>query len=405
MQQARRKKAMKVLAIAPQPFFSPRGTPFSVYYRTLVKAQMGCSVDLLTYGQGEDVDIPGVRIIRIPDFGMLGSIKIGPSFLKLFLDVFLVLWAVGLLMRNRYDFVHAHEEAVFFCAFLKPVFRYKLIYDMHSSLPQQLDNFKFTTSRIIKGLFEKLEEFSIKQADAVITICPDLANYVTGLILNQKKHFLIENSIFDPVRIVSKSSTARPDEGATSCQQAAAFLQERSCVVYAGTLEPYQGIDLLITSFREVLKNAPQAGLLIAGGSPSQVKEYQGLVDRLGLKEHVLFAGRVSPDTARSFSRSAAVLVSPRSSGTNTPLKIYEQLASGIPLVATNIHSHTQVLSDEIAILVKPEPVALAGGLLEALDPLGRGRSAAEKALRLYEQKYSRSAYEAKMKALLELVS
>jgi glycosyltransferase involved in cell wall biosynthesis len=338
---------------------------------------------------------------------MLGSIKIGPSFLKLFLDIFLVLWAIGLLLRNRYDFVHAHEEAVFFCAFLKPVFRYKLIYDMHSSLPQQLDNFKFTSSGIIKGLFEKLEEFSIKQADAVITICPDLANYVTSLILNQKKHFLIENSIFDPVRIVSKSGGSRPDEGARSrsCQQAAAFLQERPCVVYAGTLEPYQGIDLLITSFKDVLKNAPQAGLLIVGGSPSQINEYKGLADRLGLNGQVLLTGRVSPDAARSFSRSAAVLVSPRSNGTNTPLKIYEQLASGIPLVATDIHSHTQVLSDEIAILVKPEPAALAKGLLEALDPQGRGRAAAEKALQLYEQKYSRSAYEAKMKALLELIS
>ena len=59
---------MKALVIAPQPFFSPRGTPFSVYYRTLIKAQLGVEVDLLTYGEGQDIDIPGVRIIRIPRF-------------------------------------------------------------------------------------------------------------------------------------------------------------------------------------------------------------------------------------------------------------------------------------------------------------------------------------------------
>ena len=57
---------MKALVIAPQPFFSPRGTPFSVYYRTLVTAQLGVQIDLLTYGEGQDVEIPGVRIIRIP---------------------------------------------------------------------------------------------------------------------------------------------------------------------------------------------------------------------------------------------------------------------------------------------------------------------------------------------------
>ena len=113
---------MKALVIAPQPFFSPRGTPFSVYYRTLVTSELGVKVDFLTYGQGENVDIPGVRIIRIPRLRCLGEVKIGPSGLKLFLDLFLVLWTVALLLRHRYDFVHAHEEAVFFCRFLKPLF-------------------------------------------------------------------------------------------------------------------------------------------------------------------------------------------------------------------------------------------------------------------------------------------
>ena len=56
----------RLLVIAPQPFFTARGTPFSVYYRTLVMAEQGVEIDLLTYGIGEDVDIPGVRIVRIP---------------------------------------------------------------------------------------------------------------------------------------------------------------------------------------------------------------------------------------------------------------------------------------------------------------------------------------------------
>ena len=192
---------MKALIIAPQPFFSPRGTPFSVYYRTLITAEMGVKVDLLTYGEGQDVDIPGVRIIRIPRFAFLGNVKVGPSGLKLFLDVFLVLWTLVLLIRNRYDFVHAHEEAVFYCRFLKPIFRFKLVYDMHSSLPQQLTNFRFTTSSFLIGVFKKLEDSSLRASDAVITICPDLAQYVTKLLNDNDKHLLIENSIFEPVRL------------------------------------------------------------------------------------------------------------------------------------------------------------------------------------------------------------
>ena len=145
---------MKALVIAPQPFFSPRGTPFSVYYRTLITSELGVKIDLLTYGQWQDVDIPGVRIIRIPRFPFFGPVQIGPSYLKLFLDIFLVIWTIALLLKNRYHFVHAHEEAVFFCRFLKPIFGFKLVYDMHSSLPQQLTNFHsmFIKSGILNSM-------------------------------------------------------------------------------------------------------------------------------------------------------------------------------------------------------------------------------------------------------------
>ena len=113
---------MKALVIAPQPFFSPRGTPLSVYYRTLVSAEKNINIDLLTYGEGMNVDIPNVRIIRIPRFGLFGNVRVGPSYLKLFLDGFILLWTIYLLIRNRYNFVHAHEEAIFFPSFPETYF-------------------------------------------------------------------------------------------------------------------------------------------------------------------------------------------------------------------------------------------------------------------------------------------
>ncbi|MGB3237094.1 MAG: glycosyltransferase [Geitlerinemataceae cyanobacterium] len=198
---------MKTLVIAPQPFFTPRGTPFSVYYRTLIAAELGCPIDLLTYGEGQDVEIPGVRLIRIPNFRFLGSVKIGPSFLKLFLDIFIAIWTVGLLMRNKYTVVHAHEEAIFLCALLKPIFKYKLIYDMHSSLPEQLTNFEFTTFKPLIQAFKSWEDRCLHVADATITICPSLYNYACEIVDDTQKVFLIENSLFDEVQISSTKAS------------------------------------------------------------------------------------------------------------------------------------------------------------------------------------------------------
>ena len=145
-----------MLVVAPHPFFTPRGTPFSVYYRTLVLAEAGVKIDLLTYHPGQDVDIPGVRIKRIPRIAFLEPVPIGPSVKKLLLDVPVLLWTIGMLIKHRYKIVHAHEESVFWCRVLKPIFRFKMIYDMHSSLPQQLENFGFTKSKILIGTFRFL---------------------------------------------------------------------------------------------------------------------------------------------------------------------------------------------------------------------------------------------------------
>lgn len=392
---------MKTLVIAPQPFFSPRGTPFSVYYRTLISSELGLKIDFLTYGEGQDVDIPNVNIIRIPRFKFLGNVKIGPSPLKLFLDFFIIVKTIGLLIKNKYDLVHAHEEAVFFARFLKPIFKYKLIYDMHSSLPQQLTNFNFTTSKTLINIFKKLEDSCLRSADGVITICLDLYNYVNSIIENKSKHYLIENSIFDKVRLRDNSNQQEKKED----EKFVNIPENKKIIVYAGTLEKYQGIDILIKSFSELHKKNENTILIIVGGSKSQVEEYKKLSSELGIEKEIIFTGRVSQISAKHYTSLADVLVSPRSNGTNTPLKIYEQIASGKPLVATNIYSHTQVLTENVAFLVEPEPSAMSEGLLAAVNSNGIAKEKTENARKLYEEKYSRKIYNQKLKNLLESLS
>jgi glycosyltransferase involved in cell wall biosynthesis len=397
---------MRALVIAPQPFFSPRGTPYSVYYRTLVTSELGVEVDLLTYGEGEDVDIPGVRIYRIPRFGAFGNVKTGPSLLKLFLDGFILARAVALLCRTRYAFVHAHEESVFFCRFLKPLFGFKLVYDMHSSLPEQLRNFKFTESRVLIRAFEWLENTSLRASDAIITICPALADYVHRTLGDTPRHLLIENSIFDPVKVGDRNagSPVSPSDPSAGTALEAKIPTGRDLVVYAGTLETYQGIDLLIAAFAKVLGRHPSAFLLVVGGTAEQVARYSTLAKEHGVADHCRFTGRVPQALARWYTSRASVLVSPRSAGTNTPLKVYEQLASGVPLVATRIYSHTQVLDDDLAFLVEPDANDMAEGMLHALTSASERERRSTNAKGRYERDYSRPAYVAKMRRLIDLL-
>ena len=402
---------MKILVIAPQPFFTPRGTPFSVYYRTLVACALGHQVDLLTYGEGDDVDISGCTIHRIPHF-WFGPVRIGPSLQKLILDVFMVAWTVWMLLRRRYDVVHAHEEAVFWCRWLKPIFRFRLIYDMHSSLPQQLHNFRFTNLRIVHWVFKKLEYISLKGSDAVITICPALRDYARSMTSRDDKVLLIENSLFDPVRFsVSGEPVHEAEERNSATMQIAAVegwisRRDRQRIIsYAGTFEVYQGIDRLLEAFSVVVREMPGAGLLIVGGLPAENEKYRAIADSLALGDSIYFTGQVPPSEAQRLTALGNVSVSPRYAGNNTPMKIYAIMGSGIPLVATRIESHTQVLNDDIAMLANISTGALAAAIVKVLSDPDEARAMAARAKAWYLEHYSREAYTAKMRKLFALVS
>jgi glycosyltransferase involved in cell wall biosynthesis len=176
-------------------------------------------------------------------------------------------------------------------------------------------------------------------------------------------------------------------------------------VLYAGTFEHYQGIETLIQAFSRVHAERPDAQLLLVGGTPGQVAAAAASVAQLGLGDSIFLTGRVSKSTAMRYTKLAHVLVSPRLHGTNTPLKIYEQLASGKPLVATRIWSHTQVLNDSVCILVEPDAESIARGLLRAIGDPEYSHLVASRAQALYEREYARPSYERKIRRLLEIVS
>ena len=52
---------MRILMIAPEPFFEPRGTPFSEYHRIRALLELGHTVDLVTYPFGQALNLPGLR--------------------------------------------------------------------------------------------------------------------------------------------------------------------------------------------------------------------------------------------------------------------------------------------------------------------------------------------------------
>jgi glycosyltransferase involved in cell wall biosynthesis len=163
--------------------------------------------------------------------------------------------------------------------------------------------------------------------------------------------------------------------------------------LYTGTLEAYQGLDLLFGAMALVKARQPAVRLLLAGGKPAQVDRAREDVRAAGIDEVAIFAGERPAEEMPAYLGAADVLVSPRSKGTNTPLKIYQYLRAGKPIVATRLLTHTQVLSDETAWLTAPSAEGLAEGILAALSDHARSAERGRSARALADTKYSYDAY------------
>ena len=119
-------------------------------------------------------------------------------------------------------------------------------------------------------------------------------------------------------------------------------------ILYSGTLEPYQGVQLLLESMTDVARTHPHAVLVVVGGREDQVEELRHRAEELGISDTVRLVGMLPATLVPACMMAADVLVSPRERGRNTPLKIFSYLRSGRPIVATDIVSHTQVLDQRL---------------------------------------------------------
>jgi glycosyltransferase involved in cell wall biosynthesis len=123
------------------------------------------------------------------------------------------------------------------------------------------------------------------------------------------------------------------------------------------------------------------------------VSEARANADARGAGDVMIFIGQQAARDIPAYVQACDILVSPRVRGTNTPLKIYSYLRSGKPIVATDLRTHTQVLSNDVARLVPPEPEAFARAIGELIDRPEECARLARRAADLAATKYSRDAY------------
>lgn len=349
---------MKILVLAPHPFFQARGTPLAV--RTVLEflGARGHQVDVLTLHEGEDVEVPNCRIHRIPRLPGIRNVRAGFSLKKVVCDVVLLGECLRMVRRTRYDLIHAVEESAFIAAAASAFSGTPYIYDMDSSLAEQLVESYPAIHRLLPFL-RFCESVAVRRSIGVLTVCAALEDIAHTHAPDK------------PVGRVEDSTLLEGESPVTHAENG--LLPEPlrrggPVAMYVGNLERYQGIDLLLQGFRVTLRRLPSASLVIIGGREDDIRRYRTMAAGLGIGSRVHFLGPRPVEQLSGLLRQADVLVSPRLKGLNTPMKIYSYLDSGTAVLATRLPTHTQVLDDHTAYLVDPEPDAMGTGLASLLS-------------------------------------
>ena len=386
---------MRVLVVAPQPFYQERGTPIAT--RLLLEALQaaGHSVDVLTYHVGEDPKLAGVRVFRAPAVPFVRDVPIGFSLRKLVCDLALLWRLVTLTRRHRYDVLHAVEEAVFMSLLVRAFtggrstlgtgdldrLGCRVVYDMDSSMPEQLVG-KYAALRFADGVLRRFERLAIANSDLVLAVCDDLAARARGYATRTPIDVVEDVSLLDNDRPQGEVENLRRDLPSGTV-----------LALYVGNLEHYQGVDLMLDAI--AMLESPPLKFVAVGGDADAAAAYRARVAALRLEAHVEFIGARPLSQLGALLAQADVLVSPRLKGQNTPMKLYSYLAAGKALLATRIRSHTQVLSDDNALLVEPTPAEVARGLDVLLHSPALREQLALSARRLATTRYSLTQFRA----------
>ena len=346
----------RVLIVTPQPFYEDRGTPIAVRYVAGALSDLGMEVDLLAFPVGETIRLKHVTLYRCANHLGLKRVPIGLSWRKLVLDASLWRTFRQLIAARRYDMVHAVEEAAYMASILCPKYAQPFVYDMASCLPDAMQRNALLKFAPLQRVFRAMEQRVFSNASHIVCSA-GLAPYVRER---------------DPSASVSEwrfpahsGPVSKRDVAALRAQLQ--IPQSRTVLLYSGNFAGYQGIDLLISALARARRLRPELLLVCVGATDRDLASTRRLADADG-REHIRFLPRQPRDRILTYSAMADMLMLPRIGPDNIPLKLYDYMASGVPIVATRQNGHDGILNDQRAFLCAPTAQSMADAIVRICE-------------------------------------
>lgn len=340
---------MRILMIAPTPFFADRGCHVRILEETKALKKLGHEVLICTYHCGKDIEgIETRRILKIPWYQKLEA---GPSWHKFYLDFLLLLKSFFVALKFKPSIIHAHlHEGAFIGKILSLILRKPLIFDYQGSLTaESVDHGFFKEGSFLHRFASFMERKIDFWSDLVISSAPQ----------NIKAKKLVV--LYDGV----DTETFRPGVEKEDLKEFLGIRTGDKVVTYLGILGEYQGTDILLLAAKEVKKRIPAVKFLVMGYP--YVTEYKSLSRKLEISENIVFTGRVDYRDAPTYLCLGDVAVAPKVSKTEANQKILNYMACGLATVAFDTPVNREMIGDTGLLVSLGDRKALADALTRML--------------------------------------
>ncbi len=371
-------KSLRILMVAPTPFFADRGCHVRILGELQALNTLGHVTIVCTYHLGSDIEgTRTVRTLRIPWYRRLAA---GPSVHKFYIDLLLLWKVLQTCWSFQPDVIHAHlHEGIVIGKIASFVFRVPVVADLQGSLTDEILDHGFIpqwpwlvrTSRWI-------EEQINRMPHQLIASSINTAQLARGHSRAEETALVIEDGVdaqlfhprpFDPV-LRARLGIGPADK----------------VVVFIGVLSPYQGIDLLLESMPMVLREASPVKFLILG-YPDE--GYRQRARELGVDRDAIFTGRIPYSEAPRYLALGDIAVSPKMSQTEANQKLFAYMAMGLPAVVFDNPVNREILGELGVYVENGSSLAFAEAIVSLLKSESRARELGEAGFRKASAEYT----------------
>ncbi len=336
---------MKILVIAPTPFFVSRGTPIRILEEALALERRGHTVTLVSYHIGEeipsklDTHIDHRRIRRW--LFWYKKLEAGADWQKILLDIMLLRKVFSLARKQRPDIIYGHlHEGTLIGWVVKNILFWRkmvLVSDLHGGLTSEMVSHGYLKGGWLRKIFQYVERWVSGLGDVVVTSSWENTNEI--------KKLRTKGQITETLLDGANSTHYQGSLDEKSIRQKWGIPDDRPVFVYTGALIPNKGMLPLIEAIQMFCNAFGNKACFILAGFPDEYAV--GLVRERSLEESVRIISPLHYFDLPGLLSVCDIGIDPKDSATHQASgKILQYMAARLPVVCFDRENNRRYLGE-----------------------------------------------------------